>query len=88
MLDLQDGASEVEMVLDDDACKFRVGECFFDVTNEEAEEFVEEEEKDDAEDVETLREEQNTVKAEMEKLKSVLYGRFGNSINLETGSDD
>ena len=37
---MKDAASEIENLLDDDACKIKIGEIFFEVSNDEALEFA------------------------------------------------
>eukprot|EP00954_Amorphochlora_amoebiformis_P001655 130408-Amorphochlora_amoeboformis.AAC.1 len=43
--EIEDGIAELEALIDDDACKILIGECYVQVSNEEAEEFVEEKKK-------------------------------------------
>lgn len=40
LTNLKDAEGDIEDLLDDDACKIRIGECFVYVSNEDAEEFA------------------------------------------------
>ena len=72
------------MLLDDDEgvpCK--IGDSFYSLSVEEATERMEEEKGAAEEEIGRMEEEIDEVKRELEKLKVQLYGKFGNSINLE-----
>jgi len=81
---LGDVTQDIEVLLDDDACKVRVGEVFVTVSNEEAEEFAQEELKEREEQVTVLNTEKEGLEKQMRALKALLYAKFGNQINLET----
>jgi FK506-binding protein 1 len=81
---LGDVAGDIEVLLDDDACKIKVGEVFVTVSNEEAEEFAQEELKEREEQKAVLITEKEDLEKQMRALKALLYAKFGNQINLET----
>jgi prefoldin subunit 4 len=60
-----------------------IGESFFDTSEDEATEFCESEVERMTEILEKLDEEESTIVEEQAELKTVLYGRFGKSIQLE-----
>jgi len=80
---LKDATTDLEMILDDDCCKIKVGEVFMECSNEEAEEYVEAKKKEMEGEVKELLEERASLAADMEKLKALLYAKFGKQINLE-----
>jgi len=80
---LKDAKSEIEALLDDDMCRAKIGECFFDVSNEYAEEFVDKQTQQNSSDADKLAAEEAEITKELEILKSILYAKFGNQINLE-----
>merc|ERR1712070_1164791 len=51
LANLNDGAGDIEMLMDDDACKIKIGEVFVSVSNEAAEEFVAEQKTQIVEDL-------------------------------------
>ncbi len=83
LLNCKDSVSEVENLIDDDACKIKVGEVFIEVDNEEAEKYAKKVKKETEAAVQKLEKEYKEAQAEMEELKKSLYGKFGKAINLE-----
>lgn len=83
---LKDANDEIECLLDDDACRIKVGEMYVDVTNDEATEFAEARMEREKGDLKAIQAEQATLNVEMDKLKAVLYAKFGQTINLETSA--
>ena len=57
-------------------------------TNEEAEEYVEQQQAVLDEELKVLLAERDALAATMAKAKVVLYGKFGKQINLEINLDD
>lgn len=88
MAGLVDAAGEIEMLLDDDCCKIRVGDLFVQVTNEEAEEYAAQQKEEREAELAALTEEKAGLVVEMKKLKAILYAKFGGTINLETDKVD
>lgn len=80
---LDDAATDIDSLLDDDACKVRIGEVFMDVSNEEAEEFVKEKAAASAKKTAELQEQRTALIKQMDLLKAMLYQKFGKQINLE-----
>jgi len=80
---LDDAAGDIEMLLDDDACKVKIGEVFWDVSNEEAEEFVKQRKDKQAAKTTELQEQRTQLVKQMDVLKAMLYQKFGKQINLE-----
>lgn len=84
LANLTDVAGDIEVLLDDDACKIKVGEVYVTVSNEEAEEYAQEEVKEREEHMATLESEKDDLQTRMGKLKTLLKAKFGDQINLET----
>lgn len=82
-MNLSDASTDIESLLDDDACKVRIGEVFMDVSNEEAEEFVAEQKKLSDEKIKALTERRAELVRKMDELKQLLSAKFKNQINLE-----
>lgn len=82
---LEDASAEL-MMMDDSSsgsCLLRLGDAFFETTEESATDFCENEADRLQNVIELLEEEEAKILEEQAKLKVVLYGRFGKSINLE-----
>jgi len=79
----KDATSDIAVLMDDDACKIKVGEVFIQTTNEDAEEYVKQKERELQLDVDTLMKETSDIEEQMKSLKTRLYAKFGNQINLE-----
>lgn len=60
-----------------------IGESFFDTTEDDATEYCETEVERLQAKIDVLDSEQETILEEQAKLKKILYGRFGKSIQLE-----
>ena len=86
--DLSDACEEVEIALDDEACKIMVGEMFVDVSNDEATEFLEKQKEEVRREYEAFLEDLHGVEGEMKDLKTRLYAKFGSDINLESEETD
>eukprot|EP00934_Nitzschia_sp_Nitz4_P003367 Nitzschia sp. Nitz4//scaffold6_size259037//244327//244870//NITZ4_001125-RA/size259037-augustus-gene-0.310-mRNA-1//1//CDS//3329557046//3357//frame0 len=82
-LELLDDASTELMMASGDKVMLYVGEAFFDTSEEDATEFCESEVERLQGLLDTMETEEETIVTEQNELKSVLYGRFGNSIQLE-----
>lgn len=65
-----------------------MGEVFVNVPNDEAEQYVDQQKDEMSKQLAALTAEQAQIIEQMAALKTVLYGKFGNSINLETTEDD
>lgn len=62
-----------------------MGDSFIHVPQPQALEFLERDSKRLDEEIEELKKTVDECEEGMEKLKVVLYGKFGNNINLERG---
>ena len=82
-VDQLDDASTELMMGDGDKVILSLGEAFFEVDEDEATIFCEEEIERNQKILDALQNEEDEIVAEQAKLKAVLYGRFGKSINLE-----
>lgn len=80
--DLEDASNEL-MLSDDDQVSLLIGECFVSFEKDDAEQRLEQMTEKVNGDLESFSSQLDEYKADMSKLKSVLYARLGNSINLE-----
>ena len=63
---------------------YKIGDAFFHVPLEQAQEMLAAATTKIDEEVSTLEDKAGTLREEMDQLKVELYARFGRSINLET----
>ncbi|KAF5835394.1 Prefoldin beta-like protein [Dunaliella salina] len=80
--DLEDAGNEL-MLCDDESIRYVTGECFVHMEKEAAEERLQKLGDTVKEDVSAQEAQVEDIQAKMKELKTVLYGKFGNSINLE-----
>ncbi|CAL8470702.1 g10244 [Coccomyxa elongata] len=80
--DLEDASNEL-MLADEEEVRYVVGECFYHAAPDEAEENIQKAADEAKESLTSLEAELESTKAQMAELKKVLYGKFGNSINLD-----
>lgn len=80
-----DAISDIDNLLDDElgTCKIKVGQVFVSVTNEDADEYVQRHKSSVQSIVDELESQSRDIRAQMNELKSKLYAKFGNQINLE-----
>lgn len=71
------------ILTDEDVVRFQIGEVFAHVPREEVETRIEEMKEVNSKTLEKLEKEKETVLAQMDELKKILYGKFSDSINLE-----
>ena len=69
--------------VDDDKVMLVLGEAFLEVTEGEATEYCEKQVDVLQEKLDKYQAEEDEITQEQATLKKILYGRFGNSINLE-----
>ncbi|ESR37248.1 prefoldin subunit 4 [Citrus sinensis] len=79
---LEDAGNEL-ILTDEDIVRFQIGEVFAHVPREEVETRIEEMKEVNSKTLEKLEKEKETVLAQMNELKKILYGKFRDSINLE-----
>mmetsp|Transcript_13964 Transcript_13964/g.16229 ORF Transcript_13964/g.16229 Transcript_13964/m.16229 type:complete len:134 (+) Transcript_13964:179-580(+) len=82
MEQLDDASTEL-MMGSGDKVMLHLGNAYFEIQEDTATEYCEEEVEKLQERVDELSEEEENISEDMKKLKVVLYGRFGKSINLE-----
>ena len=78
-----DDASTELMMGSGDKVMLMLGDAFFESSEDDATEFCEAEVEKYQAVVDKLEEEESEILEEQEKLKKILYTRFGKSINLE-----
>lgn len=83
LLEKIDDASTELMMGSGDNVMLRLGETFFEATEDEATEYCESEVEKNQESLDKLKEEEADILEKQAGLKKSLYGRFGASINLE-----
>lgn len=62
---------------------YKIGDSFYSLTTEEVTERMEGEKATAEAEISRMEEDIERIKEELSKLKVQLYGKFGNSINLE-----
>ncbi|KAM0814890.1 putative Gim complex component GIM3-like protein [Seiridium cardinale] len=82
--ELDDITTELELADEDDLVPYKIGDAFFHVSLEQAQEMLSSANSKIEDEVSLLEDNMSTVKEEMTQLKVELYARFGRSINLET----
>ena len=80
---MDDASTELMMATGASTVLLQMGDCFFEVGEDEATEFTEEQTEKLQDKIDALSVEEGEIVKEQAKLKVVLYGRFGKSINLE-----
>jgi prefoldin subunit 4 len=78
-----DDASNELILTDEEVVRFQIGEVFAHVPKDEVESKIEQLQEATTQKLEKLEEEKQSVVAQMSELKKILYGKFGDSINLE-----
>ncbi|KAK8129790.1 prefoldin subunit [Apiospora kogelbergensis] len=82
--ELDDITTELELADEDELVPYKIGDAFFNVPLEQAQEMLATSSSKIEEDVSALEDKMGTIRDEMTQLKVELYARFGRSINLET----
>ncbi|KAJ3178500.1 hypothetical protein HDU87_003574 [Geranomyces variabilis] len=80
---LDDLSSELELADEDELIPYRIGDAFVSLSLEACLKRIEAEQGELSSELETASKKIDGIQAEMDKLKVVLYRKFGNSINLE-----
>mmetsp|Transcript_346 Transcript_346/g.798 ORF Transcript_346/g.798 Transcript_346/m.798 type:complete len:128 (-) Transcript_346:126-509(-) len=80
--DLEDASNEL-MLADGETVKYSYGWVFVHMTDDTAEEKLQEAAEEVEQDISALEGEMGDVKTKMEDLKTKLYSKFGTAINLE-----
>jgi prefoldin subunit 4 len=80
---LEDAETELEMADEEFPISLKFGHCFIRASQEDALEYVEKQQKECKKNIETAGYKVKETQKRANKLKSVLYSKFGNSIQLE-----
>ncbi|GAA5909348.1 uncharacterized protein JCM6883_005848 [Sporobolomyces salmoneus] len=83
--DFEEIETELELLDEDEEIMYKLDSTFLHLPVSEALEHLQTNLGKTREKVEALEEEKRVCRDEMEKLKKILYAKFGNSINLERG---
>ena len=67
--------------------KLFLGECFITVNEEQATQYVEKLQEEQQEELDKKNDKLEVYESQMKNLKSFLYARFGQSINLEEDAE-
>ncbi|KAM3511945.1 hypothetical protein MY11210_004416 [Beauveria gryllotalpidicola] len=81
--ELDDLSTELELADEDEKIQYRIGDAFFHLPLEQAQEMLSTATTRIEEDTGALEEKISTIKEQMTELKVDLYARFGKQINLE-----
>ncbi|KJZ80215.1 hypothetical protein HIM_00065 [Hirsutella minnesotensis 3608] len=82
--ELSDLSMELELADEDEKVQYKIGDAFFHISLEQAQEMLEEATTNIDKEVTELEDKSASVQEEMRSLKIELYARFGKQINLET----
>jgi len=80
---ITDALQEIELMDEDDAVPYRIGDSFYSLKAGEATERMEGEKTAIEWEIQKMEEDMEGMQKELTKLKRILYGKFGSSINLE-----
>ena len=81
---IADAQQEIDEAMGEDgALKLFLGEAFIAVGDEQATQFVEKLQEEKQEELDKKQDDLEDMESQMKNLKSYLYAKFGNSINLE-----
>ncbi|KAI8919011.1 Prefoldin beta-like protein [Powellomyces hirtus] len=80
---LDDLSSELELADEDELVKYRIGDAFVSLTLEACQQRIESEQEILSKELEDFSSKIDGITDSMNKLKVVLYKKFGTSINLE-----
>mmetsp|Transcript_15657 Transcript_15657/g.40151 ORF Transcript_15657/g.40151 Transcript_15657/m.40151 type:complete len:131 (+) Transcript_15657:153-545(+) len=83
LLKLYEDASDEIMLMDEDTVQQAIGDVFLISSKESAEKRVEKTATNLREEIEKIEEDLLNTRSEMMSIKSSLYAKFGESINLE-----
>ncbi|KAL2886938.1 Prefoldin subunit 4 [Ceratocystis lukuohia] len=81
--DLDDLSTELELADEDSKVPYKIGDAFFHLPLEQAQELLAQSSTRLDEDTSELEDKLSAIREEMTELKVQLYARFGKSINLE-----
>ncbi|POR31730.1 Prefoldin subunit 4 [Tolypocladium paradoxum] len=82
--ELDDLSTELELADEDEKIQYKIGDAFFHIPLEQAQEMLETATTKIDEETSELEDRMDSVREQMKQLKVDLYARFGKQINLET----
>lgn len=82
--ELDDLSTELELADEDEKIQYKIGDSFFHLSLENAQEMLETATTRMDEETSELEDKLGVIREEMKGLKVQLYARFGKQINLET----
>ncbi|KAG5998126.1 hypothetical protein E4U52_001727 [Claviceps spartinae] len=82
--ELDDLSTELELADEDEKIQYKIGDAFFHIPLEQAQEMLETATTRIDDETSALKDKVSNVREEMQQLKIELYARFGKQINLET----
>ena len=85
---LDDADTDLMMIEDDEEkVQYQIGEIFISMSQDDVREALEKDKETLQGEVEKLEEKSGEIKSQMSDLKTHLYAKFGNAINLEADED-
>ena len=88
MQTLEDASTDMMMIEDDDEkIPYQIGEVFVYMSQDEVQETLDKTKETLDGEVNKLEEKAGEIKGQMSDLKTHLYAKFGNAINLEADED-
>ena len=63
--------------------RYGFGECYFEVSKDQADELLESQKDSAAAEMKTIEDELSRIRGTLAELKKKLYAKFGSNINLE-----
>jgi prefoldin subunit 4 len=80
---MKDGLADIENLLDEDAVKVKIGEIYFEGSNDEGIALMEKCIQRKQDQIDELKNESQNLDSQLADLKKILYDKFGDSIRLE-----
>merc|ERR1711983_140504 len=84
---LEDASTDLMMLDDEEKVPYQIGEVFVEMTQDEVQETMEAKKEKISEEVTQLEGKVDEIKGQMSDLKTHLYAKFGNAINLEADEE-
>lgn len=85
---LEDASTDIMMMEDDEEkVPYQIGEVFVHMSQSDVQESLERNKEKLTDDVKAIEEKADVIKSQMSDLKTHLYAKFGNSINLEADEE-
>ena len=84
---LEDASTDLMMLDDEEKVPYQIGEVFVEMTQDEVQETMEAKKEKISEEVTQLEGKVDEIKGQMSDLKTHLYAKFGNAIDLEADEE-